>query len=230
MTVTGALRIVPVLTSWVSLATAVAAFTKARRNKRDGASPATLKNMIFDLLWRLAETGGRVVAIALFATAFRFYVLPVLIPHVLLMLCWYIKKDVKNIFKQIAPKARLLADLLCAYLSLFTFVPRTQLLVNITMPYSRIRYLVFYALFYSENVAMVLAWYFTTPDGSWLHTAGLVAVLTAFPLHVALQVLYYAKCHPHPQGVKREYSYGDTKPCLPRNKNTWKRELWDIDD
>jgi Flp pilus assembly protein TadB len=92
-----------VLTSWLSLAFSVAAYSRARRNSRQAALKdldkdypeyyATLKHQVFEFFWRLCETGGRVLAIATFATVFKWWVLAVLVPHALVMLVWYGKKE-----------------------------------------------------------------------------------------------------------------------------------------
>jgi hypothetical protein len=96
--VTDARRIIPLLTSWLSLALTVAAFNRAQRNSRQAAlnengmrfakeeSYASLRHQMSEMAWRLFETGGRVVAIALFTSVFSWWILAVLVPHAFVML------------------------------------------------------------------------------------------------------------------------------------------------
>jgi hypothetical protein len=54
-----------------------------------------LKHQLLEAAWRLAETSGRVLCIALFTSVFRWWTLAVLVPHVVLMFLWYHKKGRK---------------------------------------------------------------------------------------------------------------------------------------
>lgn len=106
-------RALALLSSWFSLALALAAF----RNELFGESQRTsFQHMALDFLWRLAETGGRVLSIALFASLFRWWSLAVLIPHALIMsVCFYHKnRDLHN--------ANVMLGLLVGYFSLFSFI------------------------------------------------------------------------------------------------------------
>ena len=87
------------VTSWLSLAFTLSAFTRARRNSTDRrcCAPdkvtvirraANNRHQAFETLWRLAETGGRVLAIALFTSVFRVYLLAFLVPHGLILATW----------------------------------------------------------------------------------------------------------------------------------------------
>jgi hypothetical protein len=98
--IVGAKRLFPLITSWLSLALNIAAFNRARRNRRQGALRdlgyaehyAKLKHQVLEMLWRLCETGGRLLCIALFAFVFKWWILAVLAPHGFVMLSWYHRK------------------------------------------------------------------------------------------------------------------------------------------
>jgi hypothetical protein len=55
-----------VISSWASLALTLAAFDKAQRIEH--GHQATLKHLVLNVLWRLPETGCRVLCLALFAS------------------------------------------------------------------------------------------------------------------------------------------------------------------
>jgi hypothetical protein len=136
--------------------------------------------------------------VALFASVFRWWVLAVLAPHALLMAAWYCRKDAHH-----PGTPQIISNLPFAYVSVFAFIPRCRSLVETSPDYTRIRYAVFYVLFYSENIAMGLLWCFYTPyDGTWLHTWGLVLVLGALPVHIGLLMFYYACCHPQSPHIR----------------------------
>ncbi|KAK7089436.1 XK-related protein 6-like [Littorina saxatilis] len=203
----GVWRILTVVTSWLSLAHTLTAFTKSRRNSSDDDCyrPSTVRHQAFDFLWRLAETGGRVLCIALFASVFQFWLLAVLIPHGLIMACWQFLQE------RDGSVISLLEYLVYAYVFQFCFIN------NYSGGYSRIQYLVFYVLFYAESFAMLGLWYWFTPyDGEWFHLWGLVAGLASLPLHVLLQLFYYKCCHPNSQNIK-VFVVGD--------RGTWKQHL-----
>jgi hypothetical protein len=62
-------------------------------------------------------------------------------------------------------------------------------------------YVLFYAVFYLENLFMVLMWHFLTEDRSaWYHYCALGGCLLAIPLHLSLLVLSWV-CQPRPQNV-----------------------------
>jgi hypothetical protein len=133
------------------------------------------------------------------------------------------------------------ADFLLAYVSLFTFIPRIGIahVGFITMPHARIRYLAFYILFYAENFAMLLLWWFLhgQSEGGSLNVRLLALGLCALPAHVAFMLMYYGVCHPVAKsGVRdglKEYRIHrcrrDKKAKELRDKGRWRRELWYVD-
>ena len=196
-----------VVSSWLSLAWTLACFTRTDRNSEGERRTASFRHQVFDMTWRLAETGGRVLCIALFVSLFKFWLLAVLLPHGLLMFGWlYLQK------KRDTSVITVLTYFVFAYVLQFCFINFS------CAEHLRIRYIVFYVLFYAESFGMLLAWYLVTPDqGAWFHTWGLVGGLASLPLHVALQLLYYKCCHP---------SKGDIKTCIPCDWETWKLDIF----
>jgi hypothetical protein len=267
----------PLLTSWLSLALTVAAFNRAQRNSRQvglkdlgfNEHYAGLKHQVLEMTWRLCETGGRVLCIAIFASVFKWWILAVLAPHGLAMLAWYCKKgrrrekleqkwrDMEGDFSDDENRQReqwtmtkeewksfddkmmeektskdkgeetkakqseerghdsqggkkkkrdwktfflRAADFVLAIVSLFAFIGRTGIADTgfISMPNARIRYLVFYLVFYLENFTMMLCWWLLhgQHEGGVLNISLLAVGLSALPAHVALMLVYYKRCHP----------------------------------
>jgi hypothetical protein len=103
--------------------------------------------------------------------------------------------------------------------------------VVVNMPHARIWYLVFYILFYSENLLMMLLWFFLKPKVKSWHPYALAAGLSALPVHVALMCVYYGVCHPMAtdceEGRGRGIREKKVRELLKRER--WGRELWYVD-
>nr|KAG5696237.1 hypothetical protein BaRGS_019939 [Batillaria attramentaria] len=62
---------------------------------------------------------------------------------------------------------------------------------------SRYLYLVYYALFYTENFLMLALWAVMTSDrDAWFYIPAIVTVIVLFLLHIVTQLLYYKCFHP----------------------------------
>lgn len=175
---------------------------KVGRHSTLGKKPTTLRMVAADALWRFVQTGGRVLCIALFASVYDWWVLAILLPHVVLMFAWIFKKAADE-----SPSRRLHHAVLNAFFSVCLFL---------SIRPSRYWYVVLHVLFVVENLFVLLTWYLNSPDrGAWFHTWGLVGGLLSTPLHVSLQLLYYGCCHPN----------SDIPHSVPCDRHTWQREL-----
>nr|KAG5705304.1 hypothetical protein BaRGS_010755 [Batillaria attramentaria] len=143
--------------------------------------------MPFYLLWRAFETGGRVLCIAMFASAFDFWLFGILLFHWVVTSGWLMNQRTTFYKNKYLEKA---FNIICGYVMLFCFL-------NLREGHTRYRFLVFYLIFYIENFFMLAFWFrFTRDLGAWFHIWGFITVLIFFVLHVIFQLLFYTFFHP----------------------------------
>nr|KAG5687289.1 hypothetical protein BaRGS_001954 [Batillaria attramentaria] len=150
------LRVVGLLSSWFSLAGAVVGWYKSRLE--DAGKEVGLKSQIIYILWRLAETGGRVLCIAYFASVFGLWVLLVLVVHWVVLLLWYL-----IFFKNGTNDGTLVffgSSAIYTYSLMFCYLHHQE-------GPSRYRYIVFYIIFYLENFVMLVVASSAT-EGPWI--------------------------------------------------------------
>ncbi|KAK7461595.1 hypothetical protein BaRGS_00038639, partial [Batillaria attramentaria] len=182
------LRGVAVLSSWASLAVTAVKFQHSddgevsTENKKDKISCK-----LFYFLWRVCETGGRVLCIALFASTFENWVFGIVGFHFVVMLVWIVLSGSDDVSAGTAVLA--LLGVLCGYITVFYMPSHSR-------P-SRYLYLVYYALFYTENFLMLALWAVMTSDrDAWFYIPAIVTVIVLFLLHIVTQLLYYKCFHP----------------------------------
>lgn len=180
-------RAVALLSSWVSLAMSLVSYHRSLRFSRDDKENLSLRSLPFYFVWRASETGGRVLCIAFFASAFDQWVFAILLLHWVIASGWLMSQHTTFYENKRLEKA---FNVICGYVMLFCFL-------NLREGHTRFRYLLFYFLFYVENFVMLAFWFRFTPDlGTWFHIWGFIAVLILFVLHVGSQLLYYISFHP----------------------------------
>ncbi|KAK7505686.1 hypothetical protein BaRGS_00002957 [Batillaria attramentaria] len=183
------LQIVAVFSSWVSLAMSAAMYRKFDPDDSDEAlTTIPWYNRLLWFLWRLCETGGRVLCIALFASTFEYWVFVLLCCHygiVLICACWAMKDKELGKFKAVA----------WGYVLLFC--------VPLPDQDARYVYSFYYVIFYAENFLMLGLWAGMTSDrDAWFYVPGIVTVMALFPLHFVMQLIYYKCSHPEAEENK----------------------------
>ncbi|KAK7505716.1 hypothetical protein BaRGS_00002987 [Batillaria attramentaria] len=179
------LRSVTVLSSSVSLALSAVIY----RKHNSSVDKWTIRCHVLYFLWRVCETGGRVLCIALFASMLEYWLSVVLGPHFLIMVAWAVwashDRSITNT----------LLGICWGYTMLF-FVPFHS------NP-SRYVYLLYYVIFYTENFLMLGLWAGMTSDrDAWFYIPGIVVVVVFFLLHVVMLFLYYKVAHPKASEIK----------------------------
>ncbi|KAK7505685.1 hypothetical protein BaRGS_00002956 [Batillaria attramentaria] len=181
------LRWVAIFSSWVSLGLSTVMYRKHQTGRYNNKS--TIPGHIIYFLWRVCETGGRVLCIALFASMFENWVFAVLGPHFLIMFSWVVWSRGSKFASDI---------LLCmcfGYMMLFS------------MPFhshpSRYVYFVYYVMFYTENFLMLGLWAGMTSDrDAWFYIPAIVTVIVFFILHIVMLFLNYKVAHPKARRIK----------------------------
>lgn len=177
-------------------------YHRSLRNSREDKSKMSLKSVPFYFLWRACETGGRVLCIAMFASAFEVWVFGILLFHWVVASCWLINQRTAFYAHRCLEKV---FNIICGYVMLFCFL-------NLREGHTRYRFLIFYIIFYIENFFMLAFWFrFTSDLGKWFHLWGFIVVLIFFIMHIVFQLLYYAFFHPT----------GNIQNCLSCDKYTF---------
>ena len=197
------LQYIGILTSWTSLAWSFVSFATALRNSNPGKAKMRISSKVTMFLWRFFTIGARMIALALFASAFGFWAtLALMGGHLVVMIVWmlqqnsiYCRIEVKdeegNVKVEEHPYKEHFFRALVAFILVFSFF-------NISEGRTRLRSLVYYTVIFVENMAMIIAWYITasTKTYDWYHTPAIIMVILGFFIGIMFQLLYYKFCHP----------------------------------
>ncbi|XP_005104886.1 XK-related protein 6 [Aplysia californica] len=181
------MRAAALLSSWASLAVSLVSYHKSLRNSHEEKAKMSIASLPFYFVWRASEIGGRVLCIAMFGSAFRFWVFGPLVFHWVFISGWLMMQ--KTTFYKNSCLERAF-NIICGYVMIFCFL-------NLREGRTRFRFLLFYVIVYIENFFMLTFWFRFSPDlGAWFHLGGFIVVLILFVLHITAQLLYYAFFHP----------------------------------
>ena len=187
--------------SLVSLATALVSFQKALRlSQADTKAKLSIPGMAVQFLWRVCTIASRVLAFALFASYFHVWVIVAAAAHWLLSLIFvcvqqtnYCMLEDDEGHQNHSRVLEYLFRFLTAFVHVFCFF-------NLIEGHTRLRCLVYYCVVFLEDLAMVIALYFTASAAnqtSWYILPGVILVPLLFLLGIGFQVFYYLKCHPN---------------------------------
>uniref|UniRef100_A0A2C9L4Q6 XK-related protein n=1 Tax=Biomphalaria glabrata TaxID=6526 RepID=A0A2C9L4Q6_BIOGL len=190
------IRVIALLSSWGSLAISLMSYQKSLRNSHEEKAKMSLISLPFYFIWRASEIGGRVLCIAMFASAFDLWVFGPLVFHWVFMSGWLILQRTAFYKNKCLEKV---FNIICGYVMVFCFL-------NLREGQTRFRVILFYFIVYVENFFMLALWFRFTQDlGAWFHLGGFITVMLLFLVHVVFQLVYYRFFHPTK----------DIKLCLP---------------
>ncbi|XP_029653640.1 XK-related protein 7-like [Octopus sinensis] len=181
------LRIISLLSSWIGICWSLASYYKSLRFSRENKENLTVCGTVAYFLWRLLEVGPRIVIISMFMTQYYFWVAVPLSLHWVFVFIWlqiqqltFCQNSVWQTF----------FNMMCAFVSIFCFL-------NAKDGTSRYRCILFYAIFYTENIVLFALWFrFTDHMGTWYHLTAFFFVLCGAVLQAILFCCYYCCCHP----------------------------------
>ncbi|XP_019638689.1 PREDICTED: XK-related protein 6-like [Branchiostoma belcheri] len=175
--------------SITSLASSLISYHRSLRDALPNAKIMNYTGVILWFLWRLLTVSSRVLAIAVFAHLFTWWIFVGLSLHFILMFVWLIFQKTK--FYGGDRRAEELGfDFIIAFLYIFCWL-------NMKESRSRYRALLYYLLVYAENVTFVGLWYWKiTKVGSLYAELVLLWVMFGFLGGIAFMALYYLLCHP----------------------------------
>lgn len=175
-------------------------------------------------LWHTFQVASRVLALALFANAFKQEVFIALGGHWALMIVW-ILAQVQSIHIKLRYKVKrrglfsLQRTNFCGTNDgkrkhceeffynvvvgwMFTFV-----MINVKAAATRVKYSVYYLLMAAENTTMIVLWFLQPEsDNHWYHLPALIGTCVSFVLGLFFMFLYYTRYHPDGKMPKKNES------------------------
>ena len=198
------MQVFGLITSMVTLATVLVSFQKSLRLSLPTKAKLSFMGMVGQFLWRVCTIATRVLALALFASYFHYYVFVVVAVHWMVMMLWVIKQETmfcvlrdRDGQRHHSRGLEFCFRFLAAFIHIFCFF-------NLIEGHTRLRCVVYYGVMYVENLSLVMTWYIiasTNREVSWYFMPGLVCVLVIFWVGIGFQVLYYMCCHPNNMSV-----------------------------
>jgi hypothetical protein len=133
---------------------------------------------------------------ALFASTFRSWFFMIIFTHWVIMYFWILRlktnycitsPDVYNAREEIFEK---FYDFVCSFIYIFVYF-------NLKAGRTRLRYLIYYLLFYSENVLFAACYFMFSKDTNFAYKLTLLLIVVlGFWLAISFQMVYYLYCHP----------------------------------
>jgi hypothetical protein len=133
---------------------------------------------------------------AIFASTFRSWFFMIILTHWLIMYFWILRlktnycitsEDVYNAREEIFEK---FYDFVCSFIYVFCYF-------NLKAGRTRLRYLIYYIVFYAENILFCTSYFIFSKDASFsFKLAMLLIVIIGFWVAIFFQIVYYLRCHP----------------------------------
>ena len=213
-----ALQFFSLCSSLVTLALVLVSFQKSLRQSQGSKAKLTKCSMFGMFLWRLFTISVRVVALAMFAHHYTWWVFVVCAVHYAVMLIWITQQKTKYCMME-TPEGEIhhhkcfefFFDLLAAFVHIFAFF-------NLLEGHTRLRAMLFYAIMYVENCGLILAWYissatsmFTQPEAYQAPVVGIV--MGGFWIGIFFMLVYYKCLHPNNSSPLPDHH--SIKICVP---------------
>ncbi|UYV79508.1 XKR6 [Cordylochernes scorpioides] len=197
------LLVLSIFLSLCSMSWCLAFYQRALRHTQDDKCNLNLPGLIMQFVWRFLTIGSRVLALALFASTFRYYVLLVCLIRYLLMTTWIL--SMKTSFYDNKCEEFFYNCVLGVMYIFCYFNPKDT-------P-TRRRYTIFYLLTFVENTLLISLWFRETADcPPWYRLPAVLAQPLLFLLGLLFMVsvpLDYLLCLSTPSF----YSKGSVTGC-----------------
>ena len=170
-----------------SLSWGLEAYHKALRESRADKKNISYVGVGMRILWRLLTVTARVLAMALFAAIYEWWIFVVAGIHWLLMTLWLIWQETD--FCETKFEERLF-DAVMGIIHIFCFF-------NMKEGRTRFRAAIFYSIIFVENTVMFGLWYREQESRNKMYgLPALVFVWGGFFLGIFIMLFYYRLCHP----------------------------------
>ncbi|XP_022091737.1 uncharacterized protein LOC110979885 isoform X2 [Acanthaster planci] len=174
------------IVSLISLCWAMVAYNRAHRRVRADKNSVSIAGAALQTIWRIGMISSRVVALVLFASAFRAYTFLVVGIHWLAMVAWVYLQQTDFCDSWLEER---LFNCVVATVYIFCFF-------NLKEGNTRYRISIFYLVVAVENVALLLLWHHFGMLEDWYTFLGFTVVFGGFIIGVTTMILYYKYFHP----------------------------------
>nr|XP_045598317.1 XK-related protein 6-like isoform X1 [Procambarus clarkii] len=176
------------VTSLVSLAWGMTAYARGSRFTNQEKNNISKLGTCVLFLWQSFSIGARVIALVLFASKFRLYVLVVCLGHWIFMAVWLIsRRSFSKVCSRVLGECLLSCVLGVVYIFVF---------INDKDEPTRKKYVFYYFVCGIENLAMVTMFLIFTDPSTWYYIPGTVIHFILFALGLAFMGMYYMVLHP----------------------------------
>eukprot|EP00105_Crassostrea_gigas_P034167 XP_019918315.1 PREDICTED: XK-related protein 6-like [Crassostrea gigas] len=191
------LRMLTILSSWVSVSWSVTAYYRALRvsNAMDKTHQKTLLASAGYFLWRAFEIGSRVMALVMMILINPIIFALIVVFHWFAVITWSFATKAKP-YKQFHENAIFIVFV--GFVQVFSFM-------NIKAGKSRYHALLYYTLFYIENIVILILWIIVKKESycPWIYYGSIGIVSSGIVFSVVFIACFYKLCHPK-TGILKE--------------------------
>ncbi|XP_067119472.1 XK-related protein 4-like [Centruroides vittatus] len=187
------LQLASVATSLFELAWALASYHRAIRRSSPDKRNMSRTGTALQFLWRYCTIGSRVVALALFASEYKYWLIPLCIGHWGVMSVWVMHQQTRFCDTDTGeprPCHEYLFNMVIGAIYLFCFL-------NVKEEPTRRKYAAFYVIVFLEDASMIVLWYLKCDTHLWYRYPALGGVIGAFFLGIVFMLIYYRYFHPN---------------------------------
>lgn len=215
-----------IFSSLLSMGYALAGYQRCLRNQqfifcletnKPLRRPMSWFSTIMQFLWYLFLIAPRVLAMAIFASTFRSWFFMIIFTHWLIMYSWILRLKTNycitsesryNAREEIFEK---FYDFVCSFIYIFVYF-------NLKSGSTRYRYLIYYIIFYSENLIFSISYFLFSKETNLIYKLSmLLVVIIGFWIAITFQIVYYLYCHP---SQDFRICVKDSKSCITISEKT----------
>lgn len=176
-----------VVASLISLSWSLVSYLRILRMSLPTKVNMSWPGTIVHFFWRLFMIASRVLALALFASQFTYYIGIVCLCHWLVMFLWII--SMKTAFCNDNRLEELFYNAVLGVIFIFCYF-------NPVDSPTRRRYSFYYSFIFIENSLLMLLWYRACDVNKWYRLPGFASFFVCFFLGLVFMVIYYLTLHP----------------------------------
>lgn len=198
-------QFVSIVSSLFSMGYALAGYHRCLRNQqfifcleqnKTLPRPMSWFSTFMQFAWYLFLIAPRVLSMALFASTFRSWFFMIIFVHWLFMFFWILRlktnycitsQEVYSAREEIFEK---FYDFVCSFIYIFCYF-------NLKSGPTRLRYLIYYIIFYSENLLFCICYFLFSKEINYVYKMSMLFIVVfGFWVAITFQIVYYLHCHP----------------------------------
>ncbi|XP_078310952.1 uncharacterized protein LOC144617635 isoform X1 [Crassostrea virginica] len=194
------LRLITVLSSWVSVSWSVTSCYRAIRvsNSMHTTQQRPLRAAVGYFMWRVFEIGPRIVALVLIILMNPTIFLLTVVFHYIAVVSW---SFVSNPMPNKKLHEYFVIVLFLGFVQVFSFI-------NTTFGKTRYHALIYYTFFYIENIVILILWIVLKKESfcPWIYHGAVGIVASGIIMNLVFIACYYKLCHPTTGIFKKKIS------------------------